>query len=64
MNIIDLIQSLTALAVIVLLIKVGVAVGKQDWAKLADEVLQMRRQFKTDIENAMALSAFKRPVAA
>ena len=38
-------------------------VAKDDWAKLADEVLQMLRQFKTDIENAMALSAFKRPVA-
>lgn len=35
-------------------------VAKADWAKLADEVLQMLRQFKTDIENAMALSAFKR----
>ncbi|PUE18517.1 hypothetical protein B9Z43_12020 [Limnohabitans sp. MMS-10A-192] len=39
-------------------------VAKEDWAKLAEEVLQMLRQFKTDIENAMALSAFKRPVAA
>ena len=35
-------------------------VAKDDWAKLADEVLEMLRQFKTDIENAMALSAFKR----
>jgi hypothetical protein len=35
-------------------------VAKDDWAKLADEVLQMLRQFKTDIENAMAQSAFKR----
>jgi hypothetical protein len=34
-------------------------VSKDDWAKLADEVLQMLRQFKTDIENAMALSSFK-----
>lgn len=39
-------------------------VAKDDWAKLADEILQMLRQFKTDIENAMALSAFRRPVAA
>jgi hypothetical protein len=38
-------------------------VAKDDWAKLADEVLQILRQFKTDIENAMALSAFKQPVA-
>jgi hypothetical protein len=37
-------------------------VAKDDWAKLADEVLQMLRQFKTDIENAMALSSFKRAV--
>lgn len=39
-------------------------VAKDDWAKLADEVLEMLRQFKTDVENAMALSDFKRPVAA
>jgi len=38
-------------------------VAKDDWAKLADEVLQMLRQFKTDIENAMALSTFRRAVA-
>lgn len=37
-------------------------VAKDDWAKLADEVLQMLRQFKTDIENAMAQAAFKRGV--
>lgn len=41
-----------------------VDVAKEDWAKLADEVLQILRQFKTDIENAMALSTFKRVVAA
>jgi hypothetical protein len=41
-----------------------VDVAKDDWVKLADEVLQMLRQFKTDIENAMVLSAFKRAVAA
>lgn len=40
-----------------------VDVSKEDWAKLADEVLLILRQFKTDIENAMALSAFKRVVA-
>lgn len=39
-------------------------VAKEDWAVLADEVLQMLRQFKTDIENAMALSSFKRAVTA
>ena len=39
-------------------------VAKDEWAKLADEVLQMLRQFKTDIENAMAMSSFKRKVAA
>ncbi len=36
-------------------------IAKDDWTKLADEVLQMLRQFKTDIENAMVLSAFKQP---
>jgi len=41
-----------------------VDVANDDWAKLADEVLQILRQFKTDIENAMALSAFRRVVAA
>jgi hypothetical protein len=39
-------------------------VPKDDWAKLADEVLQMLRQFKTDIENAMALSSYKQPTTA
>lgn len=39
-----------------------IGVAKDDWAKLADEVLQMLRQFKTDIENAMAQAAFKREV--
>lgn len=39
-------------------------VAKDDWAKLADEVLQMLRQFKTDIENAIAMSSFKREAAA
>lgn len=41
-----------------------VDVAWEDWANLADEVLQMLRQFKTDIENAMALSAFRRGAAA
>ena len=35
-------------------------VGKRDWANLADEVLAMLRQFKTDIENASAQAAYKR----
>lgn len=35
-------------------------VKKQDWANLADEVLLMLRQLKTDIENASTLAAFKR----
>jgi hypothetical protein len=35
-------------------------VAKEDWSNLADEVLAVLRQFKTDIENAMALSTFKR----
>jgi hypothetical protein len=39
-------------------------VAKDDWVKLADEILQMLRQFKTDIENAMVLAAFKRTVVA
>jgi hypothetical protein len=39
-------------------------VAEDDWAKLADEVLQMLRQFKTDIENAMVLSSFKRAIPA
>jgi len=40
-------------------------VAKDDWSNLADEILVMLRQFKTDIENAMALNSFKRatPVA-
>lgn len=39
-----------------------IGVAKEDWSKLADEVLQMLRQFKTDIENAMVMSSFKRKV--
>lgn len=38
-------------------------VSKDEWGILADEVLQMLRQFKSDIENAMVLSVFKRSVA-
>lgn len=34
--------------------------NRSDWSNLADEVLQMLRQIKTDIENAMSLSTFKR----
>ncbi|MBC7602985.1 MAG: hypothetical protein H7255_10045 [Ramlibacter sp.] len=37
-----------------------VDVAKKDWANLADEVLVMLRQFKTDIENATAQAAYKR----
>jgi hypothetical protein len=35
-------------------------VQKDEWATLADEVLLMLRQFKTDIENAMVLKSFRR----
>jgi hypothetical protein len=37
-----------------------VDVAKKDWANLADEVLAVLRQFKTDIENASAQAAYKR----
>lgn len=37
-----------------------VDVAKKDWASLADEVLAMLRQFKTDIENASAQASYKR----
>jgi len=35
----------------------------EDWGKLADEVLLMMRQYKTDIENAATLQLFKRSAA-
>lgn len=35
-----------------------------DFLSLADEVLQMMRGYKTDIENAASLRSYKRPVAA
>ena len=35
-------------------------VSPDEWSSLADEILLMLRQLKTDIENASALSAFKK----
>ena len=39
-------------------------ITKDDWDKLADEVIQMLRHFKNDIENSMVQSSFKRKTAA
>lgn len=38
-------------------------VSPDEWASLADEILLMLRQLKTDIENASALAAFKKAAA-
>jgi hypothetical protein len=35
-------------------------VSREEWSSLADEILTMLRQLKTDIENATALAAFKK----
>lgn len=37
-----------------------VDIKREDWAALADEVLVLLRQLKTDIENATTLATFKR----
>ena len=39
-------------------------VRSEDWSRLADEILHMIRQFKTDIENAMSQSSFRQSVGA
>lgn len=35
-------------------------VSREDWGALADEILQMLRQLKTDIENSIVLASFKK----
>jgi hypothetical protein len=35
-------------------------VTRDDWVGLADEILLMLRQLKTDIENAIVLASFKK----
>lgn len=35
-------------------------VGRDDWSGLADEILLMLRQLKTDIENAVVLATFRK----
>ena len=35
-----------------------------DFRTLADDVLQMMRDYKTDLQNAASLATYRRPVAA
>jgi hypothetical protein len=39
-------------------------IGASDFRTLADEVVQMMRHYKTDLENAASLGAYRRPVLA
>jgi RiboL-PSP-HEPN len=38
-------------------------VNAEEWSQLADEILSLIRQFKTDIENAATLELYKRSLA-